>query len=81
MNNQNLIPAQLQKVHKVAMECIKYLVIAKGVSVNQAEEMVTQTLKESEALIRAGRFNETITSLKMIYMDESVGLAAKKLLN
>ena len=71
---------QLQKVHKVAMECIKYLIIAKGVSVNQAEEMVTQTLKESEALIRAGRFNETITSLKMIYMDESVGLAAKKLL-
>ena len=35
---------QLQKVHKVAMECIKYLIIAKGVSVNQARS--TDCLKQ-----------------------------------
>jgi hypothetical protein len=72
--------AQLQKVHNVAMECIKHLVIAKGVSVNQAEDMVLQTLKESEAYMKAGMINETIASLKMIHMDQSVDRAAKELL-
>jgi hypothetical protein len=72
--------AQLQKVHNVAMECIKHLVIAKGVSVNQAEDMVLQTLKESEAYMKAGMINETVASLKMIHMDQSPEQAAKEML-
>jgi hypothetical protein len=66
----------MKKVHSVAMDCIKHLVIVKKFSVNQAEDMVMQTLKESEHYLRNGMVNETIASLKMIHMDQSPEQAA-----
>jgi len=71
--------AQMKKIHKVAMDCIKHLVIAKGFTVNQAEEMVLQTLKESEHYLKAGMVDETIASLKMIHMDQSTESAAREM--
>lgn len=67
-------------IHKVAMECIKHLVIKKGVSINEAEEMLMTTLKESEYYIKNGMVDETIASLRMIHMDETPEQAATKLI-
>jgi hypothetical protein len=74
------VNAQMKKVHKVAMDCIKHLVIVKKFSVNQAEDMVMQTLKESEHYLRNGMVNETISSLKMIHMDQTPEQAAKEMI-
>ncbi len=74
------IKAEMKKIHKVSMDCIKHLVITKGFSVNQAEEMVITTLKESDHYIKAGMVEETIASLRMIHMDESPEQAASKLI-
>ena len=74
------INSQMKKLHKVAMDCIKHLVIAKGYTVNQAEAMVMQTLKESDHYLKAGMINETIASLKMIHMDQSPEQAAAELI-
>jgi len=74
------VNAQMKKVHKVAMECIKHLVIVKKFSVNQAEEMVLTTLKESEHYLKNGMVNETIASLKMIHMDQTPEQAAKEMI-
>lgn len=68
------------KLHKAAMECIKHLVIKRGVSISQAEEMIMTTLKESEHYIKNGMVNETIASLRMIHMDETPEQAANKLI-
>lgn len=70
----------LQKLHKVAMECIKHLVIVKKFTVNQAEEMVMTTLKESEHYLKNGMINETIASLKMIHMDQTPEQSAKEII-
>lgn len=75
-----LVNSKMKKVHKTAMDCIKHLVIVKKLSVNQAEEMVMQTLKESEHYLRNGMVNETIASLKMIHMDQSPEQAAKDMI-
>jgi len=75
-----MVNAKMKKVHKTAMECIKYMVIKKGVSINQAEEMVMTTLKESEHYLRNGLIDETIASLRMIHMDETPEQAATKLI-
>lgn len=72
--------AQMKKIHKVAMDCIKHLVIVKKFSVNQAEEMVLTTLKESEHYLKNGMINETIASLKMIHMDQSPEQAAREMI-
>ena len=72
--------AQMKKIHKVAMDCIKHLVIVKKFSVKQAEDMVMETLKESEHYLRNGMVNETIASLKMIHMDQTPEQAAKELI-
>ena len=56
------------------------MVIKKGVSINQAEEMVLATLKESEHYLRNGLIDETIASLRMIHMDETPEQAATKLI-
>jgi hypothetical protein len=71
---------QMAKLHKVCMDCMKYLVIKKGVTIDQAEAMVMETLKESEHYLKAGMVNETIASLKMIHMDESPEKAAQDLI-
>jgi hypothetical protein len=72
--------AQMKKIHKVAMDCIKHLVIVKKFSVKQAEDMVMETLKESEHYLRNGMVNETISSLKMIHMDQTPEQAAKEMI-
>ena len=74
------VNAQMKKIHKVAMECIKYLVTKKGISIKQAEDMVLTTLKESEHYMKAGMVEETIASLRMIHMDETPEQAASKLI-
>jgi len=74
------VNAQIKKLHKVAMDCIKHLVIVKKFSVNQAEEMVMTTLKESEHYLKNGMVNETIASLKMIHMDQSPEQAANEMI-
>jgi len=71
---------QIAKLHKAAMECIKHLVIAKGFSLDKAEEAVLATLKESESYIKAGLINETIQSLQMIHMDKTPEAAASSLI-
>jgi len=68
---------QMKKVHKTSMDCIKHLVINKGYTAKQAEDMVLETLKESAHYIQAGLVEETIATLKMTYLDQSVSDAAK----
>jgi len=71
------VNTQMKKLHAAAMDCIKHLVLVKKISVDKAEEMVLETLKESEAYIKAGMVNETIQTLKMIHMDKSPESAAQ----
>ena len=72
--------AQMKKIHKVAMDCIKHLVIVKKFTPNQAEEMVLTTLKESEHYLKNEMIDETIASLKMIHMDQSPEQAAREMI-
>jgi len=68
------------KIHKVSMDCIKHLVIAKGYSVTDAENMVLAVLKESEHYLKNGMVNETIATLKMTFMDQTVEQASSELI-
>ena len=68
------------KIHKVSMDCIKHLVIAKGVSVTEAENMVLTVLKESEHYLKNGMVDETIATLKMTFMDQTVEQASSELI-
>ena len=71
---------QMKKVHKTSMDCIKHLVTKKGYTIQQAEDMVMQTLKESAHYLQAGLAEETIATLKMTYLDQSVEDAAKDII-
>ena len=74
------VPAGMVKLHKVSMDCIKHLVIAKGYTVDQAESMVLTTLKESEEYLKRGMVNETIATLKMTFLDQSTEQASAELI-
>jgi hypothetical protein len=71
---------QMEKLHKVSMDCMKHLVIKGGYTIDQAEAMVMKTLKESEHYLKAGMVDETIATLKMVHMDQSPEQAAQDLL-
>ena len=79
MANTN-IHKSIVKIHKVSIECIKHLVIAKGYSITDAENMVLAMLKESEHYIKNGMVNETIATLKMTFMDQTVEQASSELI-
>jgi len=68
------------KLHKVSVECIKHLVIVKGYSVTDAENMVLTILKESEDYLKNGMVDETIATLKMTLMDQTVEKASSELI-
>ena len=68
------------KLHKVSMDCIKHLVITKGYSVNDAENMVMKVLKESEHYLKNGMVDETIATMKMTFMDKTVEQASSELI-
>jgi len=68
------------KLHKVSMDCIKHLVIVKGYSANEAENMVLTVLKESEHYLKNGMVDETIATLKMTFMDQTVEQASSELI-
>ena len=80
MANQTKVNSQMKKVHVAAMDCIRHLVTVKGFTVEQAEDMVLITLKESSDYLQNGMVNETIASLKMIHMDQSPEQAATDML-
>ena len=71
---------KMHKVHKVAMDCIVHLVTQKGYTADAAETMVMATLKESEHYLRNGLIDETIATLKMVHMDQTVESAAAELI-
>jgi len=71
---------QMEKLHKVSMDCMKHLVIKGGYTIDQAEAMVMKTLKESEHYIKAGMFDETIATMKMVYLDQTPEQAAQELI-
>lgn len=71
---------ETNKVHKVAMECIKNLVIKHNYSVNQAEAMVMETLKECVPYLQSQDTSLVIATLKMTYLDVSLTNAAKSVL-
>jgi hypothetical protein len=62
------IDPRMQKLHQTAMLSIAAL-MKKGYSNSEAESMVLTTLKESDHYLKNGMINETITCLKMIYLD------------
>jgi hypothetical protein len=74
------VPAKMVKLHKVSMDCIKHLVIVKGYTPDQAESMVLTVLKESQEYLKKGMVNETIATLKMTFMDQSVEQASSELI-
>ncbi len=71
---------QMEKLHKVCMDCMKHLVIKGGYTIDEAEAMVMKTLKESEQYLKAGMVDETIATLKMVYLDQTPEQAAQELI-
>ena len=74
------LPKGMQRVGLVAEECVYHL-MKQGKSQKKAEDIVIEILKESKPYLEMKMYDSVIASLKMIFMDAPVSVAAKEMLN
>ena len=73
------LPKGMQRVGLVAEQCVYHL-MKKGESQKKAEDIVIEILKESQPYLEMKMYDSVIASLKMIFMDVPVSVAAKEML-
>jgi len=73
------LPKGMQNVAKCSMTCIGAM-IRKGQTMQQAENMVMQTLEECRYNLQNKEYDFVIATLRMVYLDETPQQAAKKMI-